>query len=215
MNDKRARNQGVKFPFKILVSDQLTAGKYALSLQPNATLGDRLVNVANAFELYRINKLKFRLYPTPGTSIIAAFLPAFADTAPANLTQISEIVDSALQTTTMTMPGDWVDVNKSNLKGALPWYKTIAGAADSWDETAGTIYFADAGGTSNGFVLELKGEYEFKGPADPANTPSLKICKDERRRQELLRLLGSVEVAGPKEKLASSKLPVRPSGKAV
>ncbi len=190
MNGK-SRTQGVKLPFKIFVNDNLTTGKYALSLQPNATLGDRVVNVANAFELYRLNKLKFRLHVSPATSVMAAFLPEFADTAPANFSQISEILDSCFQSSAMTMPCDWVSVHLPNLRGPLPWYKSIGGAPDSWDETAGTIYLADSTGSSSAaFVMEIVGEYEFKGPADPANTPMLKACKDNRRREELVRLLG-------------------------
>ncbi len=200
-------SESVKIYFGIVVTSTLTAGRYSQSLRPTASVSDRIGAIADVFALYRLNKLRFRLHPA-ATTIMMCALPNYVDTAPNGFSQMSETKAKAYISSVYSVPTKWVNVDLAVIRGALPWYKTVAGAPDDWDEIACTLYLTNQAGTTGteGFVYELEGEYEFRDPIDPGNTPKLIEARAQRRREEILK---GLTAASPKDTFSSASLPSR------
>jgi hypothetical protein len=68
-----------------------------------------------------------------------------------------------------SIPSEWVNVSKSDLAGPFPWYKTVVGTADPTEESPGLVTIA--GTSTDAFVAEFRGVFEFKTSVATANTP--------------------------------------------
>ena len=131
--------------------------------------------------MYRITAFKFRVMPngTSNTSIQAAgFYPGVTDNAPATFNDICENVMSCLKAGNQTVPTEWISVPEVVLRGYVDWYKTVAGSIDAALERVGTLFVYD--GASGAVLVEFRGTFEFKGPANTGATPA------ERQRRMLL-----------------------------
>ncbi len=196
-----------KIPFKTVIDQSLTSGQYAELLNPTA-LGDRVGAISESYQLWRINRLAYRFHCTPATSpnqnVAVGFEGAgIIDNQP-TFSELTENVHSAVMNTGQTCPSNWVQVPTKVLRGALPWYKTEAsGSVDQWEEIPGFIAVASDTSGSAGFLIEVKGEVEFKDPCDPANTPKLIEARKERMRKYILDVLATPAPAAP---LMSSKV---------
>ncbi len=192
-------NKPVKVPFRYFWSTVLVAGVNALPTSPTQSgYSSRLAGVADNFNLYRINRFRFRMHPVANTGVsrvTAAYSPGVSTTSPSTLALIGEF----LYTATMgpaggqTVPSNWVNVPRQLLQGQLPWYRTIQGSQDASEEDAGYIYVA--GTSTDAFVIEIEGEYEFKDAIDPGLTLETRVQRREialaRRREKLLAILSS------------------------
>ncbi len=180
--------ESVKIPFSVIVVTALTAGRLTQSLRPTSSVSDRIGAMADLYALYRLNKLRFRLHPA-ATSVCMAYLPNTVDTAPNGLSQISETMDRAFISSAQTVPTKWVDVPPQVLRGALPWYKTVSGTPDDWDEVVGSLFATNVVGTTGteGITYEVLGEYEFKSALDPSNTPKIIEARSQRQREIILK----------------------------
>ncbi len=179
----------ISVPFKLLASTT-GATSYALTLIPSSALFPRCATIADAFELYRIKKLRFRLIPgATGGTVVAGYLPGVVDTPPATIALVGEILHSVILGTTQTVPSRWCDVPAVSLKSYETWYKTIAGTPDTAQENQGTIFIAaSAAGTA--FLIEAEAIYEFKGAVDPTNTPAMRLKAEwAREKERILRAL--------------------------
>ncbi len=170
----------------------LAAGVGSFNLSPSLIPHTAIASMADAFELYRVTKLSWRLHRVSSTNQSAAFYPDITDTPPNTLDQAGENITASLLSSSQTVPSDWSTVNPSSMT-ALKWFKTIQGTMDSFDEIQGIIYVT--GSTTESFLLEVKGVYEFKGQADPGNTPEMRekrrLARLDRQRQLLLNILSA------------------------
>ncbi len=184
----------VKVPFHASILGSLAAGVGSFNLSPSLITHTGIASIADAFELYRVSKLSYRLLRAPGITApqAAAYYPDITDTPPNTLDQNGENVNSTLLSQAATVPTDWVHLSPV-AESALKWYKTIQGTMDSWDEIQGIIYVT--GSVTESYLLEVKGVYEFKGQADPGNTPELREKRRQARldyqRKKLLTILAS------------------------
>jgi len=193
--------------FHGLYAGSLTAGAAAISMNPvAASYSSRVQAEADAWCHYRIKQLRFRLHPTPSTAGIQAcgFVGGVQDTAPATVATVMELLPSAYMGVEQTVPTEWIRVSPSELAGPLPWYKAIAGAADSTEESPGL--FCVAGTGTEAFAIELRGVFEFKTAAATANTP-LGRQLITRRREERLAVERERERARIVGVLASPQVP--------
>lgn len=174
-------------PFHCLINSPLVGGVYGATLSP-ANLGSRLPVEADNWAHYRVKSLAFRLHPLLAASTTqqaAGYIGGVQDTPPSVVPQVMELIPSCFQAKASTVPTEWVKVSKVDLAGPLPWYKAVAGAADATEEYPGVLVIT--GNTTETFILEVKGVYEFKVAIAPANTPEflkLRLQARELRQKE-------------------------------
>ncbi len=166
------RQQTVRVPFRFIYVGTLVAGVVNSGLRPDV-LSTSLSSISDAYELYRLNKLKFRILPVTSSTGPQAVgvVTSFPNTIPASLAQISELIDGVQWggAATETQPTRWISVRKQVLAGPQSWYHTRAGTYDVTETICCTLC---AAGTGTQVVnVELLGEFEFKDIAATANTP--------------------------------------------
>lgn len=205
-------------PFHVVSAFPLVAGVQNIATIPGG-LSARAGAVADTWAHYRIKKLKFRLHPTEaaGLAQAAGFCGGVQDTQPATILQIGELIPSTVLAGDTTHPTEWVNVPRQDLAGPLPWYKTVAGAADPTEEQPGIICIAGTG--TDAVLFEARGVYEFKTSVNTANTPAEMALRAELRAARLARMreverakLLTVLSPGPSK---STQTLVLPSGRVV
>jgi hypothetical protein len=192
-------------PFHQILTGTFSSGVAGINVRPNDAnfSATRLGVLADAYAHFRVRELKFRLHPSPGASASQAvgYVGGVQDTAPATVTAVGELLSSTAFGGDSTVPSSWVKPTKEELSGPLPWYKSIAGSADTTEEQPGQIIVA--GNASEGFMLEIEGVVEFKVSVGTGNTPAqLQLLSelrrlrqreaDEKARTEVIRSLASV-----------------------
>ncbi len=172
-----ARNRGTssdmaRGSFHFLWNGTLTAGVATAQLSPSglASLSTRLLAMADEFAHFRVEAFKFRLHPQSGTGTqVAYYLGGVQDSPPVTVSPAAEVMSSVVRSQTTTVPTEWRRASASELRGALPWYKSVNGAADTTEETPGTLTVVGTG--SDSFLLEAFIGVTFKTAVAPANTP--------------------------------------------
>jgi hypothetical protein len=163
---------------------------------------------ADAWAHFRVKAFSFRLHPPLATVTnvqVVGYVGGFQDTVPGTVAQIVELLPSTIQSPESSVPTEWVRCSKSELAGPLPWYKTILGTTDPTEESPGVVVLA--GGTTDTYILEMRGVFEFKTAVSSANTPLALAAKqsmrDERvrmainnERSVLLKILSPPQVTG-------------------
>jgi len=189
----RAVRDSALIPFRFLLRSTLSSNIFGLSLTPNNNLSPRLTTEADAWALYRIRKLKVRLHPGVSGSSgdqVVGYIGGNQDTAPSSIANVSELLNAVVLSDETTVPSEWCKPGQRELAGMFPWYKTVAGTADTNEEAPGAIYIAGSGAMDN-FILEIRGVYEFKTAVATANTPLAIEChrklREERRAAQLLK----------------------------
>jgi len=194
-NDKPVK---IAFHFQ---SNNTGASAYTLAIQP-AGMGTRVSGIADSFELYRVTALKFRLLPSatvsgtvrPTTSA-AGWYAGVTDTVPSTVTSIAENTESVLLAVWATVPTEWCRVGKVSLAGYCPWYKTIQGTPDVAEEIQGNIYVA--AGSTDSYVIEVRGVIEFKGPVNPSSTPMARQMAEMRKEKDRLMKILATPLSNP------------------
>ncbi len=163
------RDHPIVIPFSAYLDYTATA---STTVQMYPAQFGRVLAEADAFELYRFTKLKFRLLPG-GTAghVVAAYVPGVTDTAPNTITTVGSIPQHAAIGATQTTPSPWVTLRRE-LQGYEPWYKTVAGTPDAAQEIQGNIFIATSAATS--FAIEIVGVCEFRGPVPLTSTPAMR-----------------------------------------
>jgi hypothetical protein len=177
---------GCLMPFHAIFEQNLVGGLVTTVVSP-AGLSNRAATEADAWTHFRVVRLKFRLLPPASSTLAsyqnASFLPGVQDTPPASRTQASELIASSTLGARQTVPSQWVNVTRSELAGALPWYKSVAGAADPTEESPGIFCLCGSG--TDPIIAELFGMFEFKGAVATANTPAAIALRNELRAYRL------------------------------
>lgn len=170
----------------------LAAGVASIAVSPSG-LGTRVVAISDAFALYRVVRLKYRLRrltATLGGAQAVAYYPGVVDTVP-NTTKLNS---ESLYVTSLcnqeTVPSSWVELNREELAAYSVWLKTKSGSIDAGEEVQG--YLLGTGSGTDLWCVEVEGEIEFKGPVDPSSTPEEKKAK--YLREQKLKLLEVMSV---------------------
>ena len=185
----------VKIPFHNVFTFSLAAGISNLAIAP-ASLSARIAQIAEAFNLYRIDRFKYRLLPhTLANEIVVAGYVSDTVDGTVIFTSVAESAAVSALSLQMNVPSDWAHVPSQVLRGALPWYKAVVGSPTTWEEQAGTINFASSNAASTTTVcIEIDGVLEFNSPIDPTLTPAMRRESQNRReKQRILKLLAEPE----------------------
>jgi len=170
--------------FHCLKAGALVAGVYNLALNASGlgAISTRFLAIGDAFQLYRLKSLKFRLHcANVSANQAAGFVPGPPDTYPASLSQVMELRSSLYQDQTQTVPTEWCTVPVEDLRGQFPWYRTIDGTAPLNEEIPGTFYVFGTG--TDNYAVEFKIAVELKEPISTANTPEQLAALRARREQ--------------------------------
>ncbi len=173
----------------------LSSGAGTVGIAPD-TLGSRMVALSDTYNFYRIEKLEYRLHPNGTRTALqgAGFYPGVLDTAPANITDLSESPHTQLLGTSATVPTSWSKLSWRSLESYFPWYKTKAGSLDPSEEQQGTFYFI--GGSTDPYSLEVSGVMAFRTPVNTGSTPALREQQMMlRERERLLKILSCVPMS--------------------
>lgn len=174
------------------------AGAAALALYPASF--PRVQDIADAYDLYRVVELQYRLHPCTRANTAtgfgsAAFYPGITDNAPANGADLSENRFVTVLGGTATTPSSWVSVPRKDLQGMHTWYKTVAGTPETAEEQQGTMYIR-GGVNPDGYVLEMKGVFELTGPSNTSSTPAVRSAlARQSEKQRILRLLAEPDLS--------------------
>jgi hypothetical protein len=204
-------------PFHQVTTGTLSAGVAGINVRPNDGnfSATRLAVLADAYAHFRVRKLRFRLHPVVSVTASQAvgYVGGVQDTSPSTVSAVGELISSTPYGGDCSVPSSWVIPTKEELAGPFPWYKSIAGSADTTEEQPGQIIVA--GNASDAFILEIEGVLEFKVSVSTANTPAqLKLLADlrelrqreadARTRFELLRALSVASAPAPLTKGAGA-----------
>lgn len=148
--------------------------------------------IADTYAMYKIKKLRYRLYRTTTTNStqVAVYIPGVTDNPPATITVAGLIPHAAILPLTATVPTAWKTVPGNVLQSYMPWFKTIVGSPDPAEETQGNIYLRGSG--VDQYAIEIDAVFLFREPISTSVTPAERgklECQAERDR--ILRVLGS------------------------
>lgn len=170
---KSKKGDGMVMPFHILFSNTVTANVAAFSVSPSglSSFQTRLTTEADSWAKFKLRSLKFRLHPN-GTFYCVAYVPGVQDTNTfASISQAAEVVPSLVMASGAQVPSEWIKVPPGDLQGVFPWYKSIAGGADSTEEAPGQFSIFNLTSATGAYLFEARGVIEFAGSVPPANTP--------------------------------------------
>jgi hypothetical protein len=178
-------------PFHSSGSYTLSSGTSSIPIYPASF--SRVASIGETFCLYRFSKLEYRIMPNSTITVAqgAAYEPGITDTDPTTLAALSEGLNAVILSIRQTVPSDWARLNRSDLMGYLPWYKTVAGSTTTEAETQGEILLVGTG-TEVVFV-EVRGVCEFKNPISAGSTPMVELKQKalDKERERLLYILAS------------------------
>jgi len=181
----------VRVPFHALLNNGFTASAQ-LPLTP--TLTPRLTAIADDFDEFRFEKLRFRVRDVAaaaGTQV-CAYLPGIVDTPPVNLAQIGEILNCVLIAPGETVASQWSDVPKGVLAGMHPWYKSVAGTPEASEEQQGVICLVETSAASTFVFIEVEGICAFRAAVNAGNTPMERaLAARKRERARILSLIAT------------------------
>lgn len=171
-NRKKGVSDSQLLAFHCLVSTTAASNSVAVSVSPSglAAFSTRLVTAAEQWTKFRVLSLKFRSHPT-ATALSVGYTSGIQDanTFSGNIA-LMEMIPAAFQAAVRVDPTEYVRVQKIDLVGPLPWYKSLTGGADATEEAPGQLVVRTAG-ASDAVLIELRGVMEFAGSVPPANTP--------------------------------------------
>jgi len=185
-NGRKSNGSGADsclIPFHFCFNQALVAGVGGSGFTP--AIFPRLAVEADAWAHFRVKRLSFRLHPTsPKTAAQAAcFIGGLQDTPPGTFSAVSEVLSSCINAVGSTVPSEWVHVQKSELAGPFPWYKSVAGTADSTEEQPGSFQVVGTG--TEIFTLEFRGIFEFKTAVATVNTPVALFARKQLHQERV------------------------------
>ncbi len=191
-----ARGAQSNMVFKEMLYAQSTAGGAAAIAIAPASIGGRFQEIADGFALFRVNSFRYRMHPVVSqtSSTAMGVISEFADAYPGTIATAMECLASVFLSGSAVVPTQWVEVPRRVLRGALPWYKTIAGSPDSWDETPCTLICYNSAASTNTVNIEFELDVTFRDPVPTGSTPAMmKKLRDYRMRKYVLYLLSMVD----------------------
>ncbi len=163
---KKTSKDQMTTAFRALVPLTTTTTTGSLNFTP-ANVSTRLTTLADVWELFRIDRMRFRLVPQPvggsATGVGVAWIPDIVDTIPATLAAQQSFINSTVAYVNagliiQTSKFDWVNIPVQDLRGALPWYKAVEGSPATWLECPGLFSLVLPGAGSSVTVnIEVEG----------------------------------------------------------
>jgi hypothetical protein len=163
----------VRVPFHAFDAITTSGSIGSINVTPNATFSGRANSISDVFDEYRLVAFKYRLrndQSTPSNAAAIAYYPGVTSTLPASLTVIGENPYISARYPDDDVQPPYIRVPRGVLAGEQPWYKCQKATLSSDDSLPGQI-LAVATGASDQLAFEVDGIFEFRGEADPANTP--------------------------------------------
>ncbi len=201
-----------KVPFKYLWTTTPASTTNTLALRPGSF--PRVGEIADAFDLFRVSEMRYRLLPNAsnatalnGHIAACAYYPGITDTAPAAAADIAENTTSVITGAGQSVPSQWCALKEPQIRGYPQWYKTVVGTPDPADEQPGSFY-VNSTLTSGLVAVEIEGTFEFKGPVNTAATPAMKQQHALlREKARIVRVLAtpSTETSGSPSALGAIK----------
>lgn len=196
---KRSSNDSMVTRFRGLVTVATTTTSGSVNFSP-AAVSNRLGSLADTWDLFRLEALRFRLIPqnpaAGAETIGVAWSPGIADTIPTTAAALQSLVHSQHMVTPsgtgkITTELKWVKVDTGSLRGALPFYKAVVGAPDAWEEAPGQFLVVAAGASeTHNIIFEIEGTITFKGAQDTGSTPQSKLyARHLREKKRIVTLL--------------------------
>lgn len=189
----------VPFSGYILVTTASGVGSSPITPAGVGAALSRFSAMCDQYGLYRLKSMKFRVVKDQNTTLVAGVLSNFQDTSLSTINLLLEAQATQIAGSLENYRAPYMNVPREILAGALPWYKTIAGTPDSWEETPATIYVINGAGTTGGVIVELRFVVEFKDPVAPASTPEVRanrqaLCQDRERKRVLALVSGTLPI---------------------
>jgi hypothetical protein len=179
-NRKSKNNKGrarrpitVRVPFHALQLVTLSGTTFSQVVGPYSGLSDRLSSIADVYDEYRCVALKYRVrwnLTSVNTSAAMAYYPGVTTTTPTTIATIGENPLVSLRAPDDDVLLPYIRVPRGLLAGEQPWYKCQKGTLTADDSVPGQLIFTGNGATDSDY-FEVDGIFEFRGEADPANTP--------------------------------------------
>ncbi len=196
---KSLRRDGIVVPAHLLQRTQTASSLFNFPVAPGSF--SRILTIADSWAEFRVNSLKFRLHPetnTSGGGVAAGLYTGIADTPPASISNVMELIPSAFLGYNSTVPSNWIDVPQKDLRGYFSWYKTIIGSPDVDVEHPCFIQVVTSG-TMDLFALEIYCEFEFKGAISTSNTPEEIALRNKLRELKVKKvaLKGNMTTVAP------------------
>lgn len=166
----------------------LSAGLATISVSP--ALCAQSSQYADAFQLYQVTKLRFRLYRTTTTTSTqaAVYMPGVTDNPPSTASTAASIPQAAILPLTATVPTRWSVISGRNIRSYMSWYKTIVGSPDAAEEIQGNIYIR--GGTTENYGIEIDALFVFRDSVPTGVTPAergrMATLKEKERLLKIL-----------------------------
>jgi len=171
-NSGRRPEQTVVVHFHAINSVTLTAGAASQVVGPYSGFSSRASSISDVFDEYRVTALKYRVRVDAGVSANAtsmAFYPGITTTLPNTVLQLGENEYVSMRQVGDDVIPPYITVPRSVCAGEQSWYKCQKSTLTADDSVPGQLIFF---GTSTDSILyELDAVIEFRGEADPANTP--------------------------------------------
>lgn len=183
---KRNRTEIERVPFHnfIPVSANATTTSSQVNLSPNSSISPRALAIADAWAHFRMRNFMFRVLPSPVIAdadtesmvIDVGVMGGIQDSIPLAGVSIRELIPSTHLNSGMSVPTQWVNVPKPDLRGPLEWYKTIPGTADPTEEAPGLLVYSMTGTGSVAYtiLIEVRGVFEFKTAVATGATPLMR-----------------------------------------
>jgi len=185
-------------PFHRIGSLALVAGAQGQTLTADS-FGNRLTSVADAYGMYRIEKLAYRLTPNSTITVMQSmcFYPGVIDTLPTTVTTNSESPHATFMAIRQVVNSDWVRLSRKAVETYFPWLKSKAGSLDASEEQVGSFAFTGTG--TETVTYEMRGVLAFRLPVDTGSTPLSREIRDRNEKlamkKRLLDLLSYSETA--------------------
>jgi hypothetical protein len=162
-----------------------------IPINPNNTLSTRVSTEADAWALYKVTRLRFRLRrpgtagaSPAGTYQVAAFVVGVVDATPTQ-SGLNQAYGRVVLMNQETVPTEWSVVPAADLVGYQPWYKTIAGSPATTSEVLGNIYIC-TGSATDDTAIEIQGTFVFRDALAPSLTPMMVDLKERERLQKVI-----------------------------
>lgn len=179
-------------PFHSFTSATMSGvtGQVTTGLSPRSTALAALSAMATEYDLYRYERLEYRLHPVDPSNANIAVLSYYPDVDVQTLTiaQNGNSPVAACLSHFSGVPTPWIRVPRSLLKGMLDWYKCAADSGASEFESQGSLVFTS--GASDVVYYEIRGVIAFKNPCPAALmlTRMKDLLRPDIEAEHLLRL---------------------------
>ncbi len=196
----------VRVHIRTFVETALTAGISTIQVSP--ALCAQAGQYADAFQMYKVVALRYRLHRTTTLTAFqaAVFLPGVTDNPPATNTTAASIPHACIITPTATIPTRWISIPSRDLRSYMSWYKTIVGSPTAAEEIQGNIYIR--GGGTDFYALEIDAIMIFRDSVPTGVTPEERgRIATLKEKERLLRILACPSPAPASTSIATAKVP--------